>query len=117
MPIGKTFKEMTRGQEIAPDKRTKYYLTKSVCRLLSLLAPIQDHRFEEKLGRTNSTTILFHPRALEKRYDFLCTTSLLRTIILLYDNVPDCISPSDDVRATVLQEDDGVAYAGQASDG
>lgn len=24
----KTFKEMTRGQEIAPDKRTKYYLTK-----------------------------------------------------------------------------------------
>ena len=22
----KTFKEMTRGQEIAPDKRTKYYL-------------------------------------------------------------------------------------------
>ena len=23
----KTFKEMTRGQEIAPDKRTKYYLT------------------------------------------------------------------------------------------
>ena len=46
----KTFKEMTRGQEIAPDKRTKYYLTKSVCRLLSLLAPIQDHRFEEKLG-------------------------------------------------------------------
>lgn len=26
----KTFKEMTRGQEIAPDKRTKYYLTKSV---------------------------------------------------------------------------------------
>ena len=46
----KTFKEMTRGQEIAPDKRTKYYLTKSVCRLLSLLAPIQDRRFEEKLG-------------------------------------------------------------------
>ena len=31
----KTFKEMTRGQEIAPDKRTKYYLTKSVC--LSLI--------------------------------------------------------------------------------
>ena len=46
----KTFKEMTRGQEIAPDKRTKYYLTKSVCRLLSLLA---------------------HSRTLEKRDD-LC---------------------------------------------
>ena len=40
-----TFKEMTRGQEIAPDKRTKYLLTKAVCRLLSLLAPVQDRRY------------------------------------------------------------------------
>lgn len=46
----KTFKEMTRGQEIASDKRTKYCLTKGVCRLLSLLAPVQDRRFEKKLG-------------------------------------------------------------------
>ena len=40
-----TFKEMTRGQEIAPDKRAKYALTKAVCRLLSLLAPVQDRRY------------------------------------------------------------------------
>lgn len=36
-----TFKEMTRGRDIAPDKRMKFYLTKSICRLLSLLVPIQ----------------------------------------------------------------------------
>ena len=46
----KTFKEMTRGQEIAPDKRTKYMLTKAVCRLLSLLAPVQDGRYDKWLA-------------------------------------------------------------------
>ena len=71
---------MTRGQEIAPDKRTKYYLTKSVCRLLSLLAPIQDRRFEEKLGayEFDHDPCFSSFRALEKRYDFYCTTSLLQ---------------------------------------
>ena len=48
----KTFKEMTRGQEIASDKRTKYLLTKAVCRLLSLLAPVQDHRYAKCLADT-----------------------------------------------------------------
>lgn len=72
----KTFKEMTRGQEIAPDKRTKYYLTKSVCRLLSLLAPIQDRRFEEKLGGVRiRPRSCFHSRTLEKRDD-LCAQHL-----------------------------------------
>ena len=67
----KTFKEMTRGQEIAPDKRTKYYLTKSVCRLLSLLAPIQDRRFEE----------MFSFSDIGEAGRPLCTTSLRRMTI------------------------------------
>ena len=68
----KTFKEMTRGQEIAPDKRTKYYLTKSVCRLLSLL---------RSWGRTNSTTILFSFSDIGEAGRPLCTTSLRRMTI------------------------------------
>lgn len=46
----KTFKEMTRGQQIAGDKRGKYYLTKSVCRLLSLLVPVQDRKYKKALA-------------------------------------------------------------------
>ena len=75
----KTFKEMTRGQEIAPDKRTKYYLTKSVCRLLSLLAPIAGLR--RSWGRTNSTTILFSFSDIGEAGRPLCTTSLRRMTI------------------------------------
>lgn len=47
----KTFKAMTQGMEIAPDKRTKYYLTKGVCRLLSLLTPIQKRRLQKDMSR------------------------------------------------------------------
>lgn len=114
----KTFKEMTRGQEIAPDKRTKYYLTKSVCRLLSLLAPIQDRRFEEKLGAYefdhDPVFILGHWRSgttfvhnIFAQDDNFCYTTTYQTVF----------PPSDDVRATFLQEDDGLAYAEQTSDG
>lgn len=45
-----TFREMTKGQQIAGDKRTKYYLTKGVCRLLSLLVPIQERKFRNLLA-------------------------------------------------------------------
>lgn len=46
----KTFTNMTRGQEIASNKRTKYYLTKSICRLLSLAVPFQNRRFRKQLA-------------------------------------------------------------------
>lgn len=45
-----TFCQMTRGKQIAPDKRGKYILTKSVCRLLSLLAPIQERKYQKELA-------------------------------------------------------------------
>lgn len=45
-----TFKEMTRNQQIAKDKRTKFYLTKAVCRLLSTLTPIQERRYQKHLA-------------------------------------------------------------------
>lgn len=46
----KTFNILCKGQEIAPNKRGKYLLTKAVCRLLSLCAPIQDRRYEKRLA-------------------------------------------------------------------
>ncbi len=45
----KTFKEMTKGMEVAKDKRTKYYLTKAVCRLLSTLCFVQERRYQKQL--------------------------------------------------------------------
>ena len=46
----KTFKTLTEGQEIASDKRTKFLLTKAVCRLLSTLSFVQDRRFRKTLA-------------------------------------------------------------------
>lgn len=46
----KTFKEVTRGQVVDSAYRKKYLLTKSVCRLLSLLQPIENRRFKKMLA-------------------------------------------------------------------
>ena len=46
----KTFKEVTQGQYIAPDKRFKFRLTKAVCRLLSLAVPLQERRYKKLLA-------------------------------------------------------------------
>lgn len=45
-----TFKKITKGQELAPNKRLKYCLTKAICRLLSLVAPMQNRRFRKQLA-------------------------------------------------------------------
>ena len=45
-----TFKAMTAGQEIDKGYRTKYYLTKSICRIMSLMAPIQERRYRKLLA-------------------------------------------------------------------
>lgn len=45
-----TFCEMTKGQEIGEKYRGKYLLTKSVCRILSPLAAVQDRRYQELLA-------------------------------------------------------------------
>ena len=43
----KTFKAVTAGQEIDKGFRGKFRLTKSVCRLLSTLKPLEDSRYEK----------------------------------------------------------------------
>ncbi len=45
-----TFKAITNGRTIDPAWRNKYLLTKGVCRLLSTLAPIQEHRYQKLLA-------------------------------------------------------------------
>ncbi len=46
----KTFKSITAGREIDPAWRGKYRLTKAVCRLLSMLSPIQERRYRKRLA-------------------------------------------------------------------
>lgn len=46
----KTFRKITDGQHIVSEKKTKYLLTKSLCRLLSTLASIQERRYREQLA-------------------------------------------------------------------
>ena len=46
----KTFNEITRGRVIDPNYRGKYRLTKAVCRLLSILKPLQDKKYEKLLA-------------------------------------------------------------------
>ena len=46
----KTFKKITDGQHIVSEKKTKYLLTKSICRLLSTFTPIQEHRYRKHLA-------------------------------------------------------------------
>lgn len=45
-----TFKRVTEGQYIAPEKRTKYRLTKGICCLLSFMKPLQDFRYRRQLA-------------------------------------------------------------------
>ncbi len=46
----KTFKALTDGREVDAAWRGKYRLTKGVCRLLSILAPIQERRYQRLLA-------------------------------------------------------------------
>ena len=48
----KTFNQITEGRVIDDRFKAKYRLTKSVCRLLSSLKPLQDKRYEKLLSDT-----------------------------------------------------------------
>lgn len=45
----KTFKSITKDRYVDPEMRTKLFLTKCICRLLSLLAPLQEKKYQKKL--------------------------------------------------------------------
>lgn len=46
----KTFKAITDGREIDKPWRKKYILTKAVCRILSVLTPLQERRYRKQLA-------------------------------------------------------------------
>ena len=46
----KTFKGITEGRIVDKGYKQKYYLTKSVCRLLSLLQPFEDRKYKKLLA-------------------------------------------------------------------
>lgn len=46
----KTFRKVTEGQHIARNKRMNYFLTKSICRLLSPFASLQEKKYREQLA-------------------------------------------------------------------
>ena len=45
----KTFRAVTKGRYVSPEKRTKYRLTRAICRLLSLFAPLQENKYQRLL--------------------------------------------------------------------
>lgn len=45
-----TFKTVMRGQHVIPQKRTKYILTKCICRLLSTCSGLQERKYRKELA-------------------------------------------------------------------
>ena len=113
----KTFDQVTAGRTIDPAYRGKYRLTKAVCRLLATLKPLQDKRYEKLLANQplehdpvfilghwrSGTTFMHNVFSCDKHFGYNTT----------YQN---CLSSSDDVGTTVLQEKYELAHARQASD-
>lgn len=83
----KTFKTLTAGREVDAAWRGKFRLTKAVCRLLSVLAPIQEHRYRKRLANVplkhdpvfilghwrSGTTFVHNVLSCDKRFGY-CTT-------------------------------------------
>lgn len=45
-----TFKKITDGRLVEQPWRKKYFLTKTICRILSILSPIQEKRYQKQLA-------------------------------------------------------------------
>ncbi|MGL5318967.1 MAG: sulfotransferase family protein [Bacteroidales bacterium] len=46
----KTFNQIMKGRQIDPAYKRKYYLTKGICRILSLLAPFEERKYKKLLA-------------------------------------------------------------------
>ena len=86
----KTFKAVTANKTIDKGFRNKYFLTKSVCRLLSLLQPFEDARYRKIadkplemdpvfiLGHWRSgTTFMHNVFSCDKHFGYNTTLSLI----------------------------------------
>ena len=109
----KTFKGVTEGRIVDKGYKQKYYLTKSVCRLLSLLQPFEDRKYKKLLAdkkiENDPVFILGHWRSGTTFVHnvFSCDKQFGDTY-----NLSNRISQFDVIRTIVLQETDILAYAG-----
>lgn len=93
-----TFKRITQGQTIDKGYRTKYVLTKAVCRLLSSLKPIERRRYNKRLkdqainmepvfilGHWRSgTTFVHNVLALDKHFGYTTTYQTVFPHLMLW---------------------------------
>lgn len=93
-----TFKAITAGREVDKGFRGKYFLTKSVCRLLSLLKPLEDSRYEKRcaarpiehdplfiLGHWRSgTTFVHNVFACDKHFGYTTTYQTVFPNLMLW---------------------------------
>lgn len=79
----KTFKELTAGRTVDGPWKGKYRLTKAVCRLLSVLAPLQDRRYKKLLANEPLKTALCLSLVIGVRVPLLYTTCFRATSVLV----------------------------------
>lgn len=94
----KTFCEITRKPEIGKSYRKKYLLTKGVCRLLSLLQPIEDRRYKKWLANKplendpvfilghwrSGTTFVHNVLSCDKQFGFTSTYQTVFPNLMLW---------------------------------
>ena len=83
----RTFKSITAGRDVDSKWRGKYMLTKAVCRLLSVLEPLQNKRYKKRLANKpmeqdpvfilghwrSGTTFVHNVLSCDKHFGY-CTT-------------------------------------------
>ena len=93
----KAFKAITKGAEVGAGYKTKFNLTKSICRLLSLLQPIENARYKKIadkplemdpvfiLGHWRSgTTFVHNVMALDKHFGYTTTYQTVMPNLMLF---------------------------------
>ncbi|MDD6210561.1 MAG: sulfotransferase [Bacteroidales bacterium] len=93
-----TFRTITKGQTIDKGYKGKYILTKSVCRLLSLLQPFEDARYEKLIKKPanytdplfilghwrSGTTFVHNVFALDKHFGYNTTYQTVFPNLMLF---------------------------------
>lgn len=94
----KTFQNITKGQHIDQAYRNKYKLTKFVCRLLSLLTPLEERKYNKHLKNSpvdmepvfilghwrSGTTFVHNVLALDKHFGYTTTYQTVFPHLMLW---------------------------------
>lgn len=94
----KSFKAVTRNRQVDPAYRGKYRLTKTICRILSCLQPIEDRKYKKLLaGKTiendpvfilghwrSGTTFVHNILACDKQFGYTTTYQTVFPNVMLF---------------------------------